>query len=97
MQSNNRSDILCNPMNENSPPKIPSVRANFKYINFFSISHFRYIMLCRPFFRLKYKIRASTFILPILLTAPLYTIPRFFEVDSYTNNSYVCSTNSSYW
>ena len=54
-------------------------------------------MLCRPFFRLKYKIRASSFIIPILLTAPLYTLPRFFEVESYNNNTYVCSTNSSYW
>ena len=54
-------------------------------------------MLCKPFFRLRYRIRASTFILPILLTAPLYTLPRFFEVESYSNNSYVCSSNSTYW
>ena len=54
-------------------------------------------MMCRPFFRLKYKIRASTFIVPILLTAPLYTLPRFFEVESYSNSTYVCYSNSSYW
>jgi hypothetical protein len=46
-------------------------------------------MLCKPFFRLKYRIRAVTFVLPILLTAPVYTLPRFFEVESYNNNSYV--------
>ena len=54
-------------------------------------------MLCKPFFRLKYRIRASSFILPILLTAPLYTLPRFFEVESYSNNTYICLSNSSYW
>ena len=53
--------------------------------------------MCRPFFRLKYRIRASTFIFPILLTAPLYTLPRFFEVESYSNNTYICLSNSSYW
>ena len=77
------------------PPR-PSINDCYDYKDALG-HHFRYIMMCRPFFRLKYRIRASTFILPILLTAPLYTLPRFFEVESYSNNSYVCSSNSTYW
>jgi hypothetical protein len=42
-------------------------------------------MLCRPFFRIKFRISAASFIVPILLTAPLYAVPRFFEVESATN------------
>jgi hypothetical protein len=39
----------------------------------------RYIAVCAPFFRLRHNIKARFYILPILLFAPLYNVPRFFE------------------
>lgn len=39
----------------------------------------RYIAVCAPFFRLRHNIKARFYILPILLFAPLYNMPRFFE------------------
>ncbi len=51
---------------------------------------FRYIAVCAPFFRLKYRIKARFYILPILLFAPLYNVPRFFEFKTTTNITYTC-------
>ena len=44
--------------------------------------HFRYIAVCTPFFRMKYNIKSVAYVLPILIFAPVYNIPRFFEFDS---------------
>ena len=52
-------------------------------------------MLCRPFFRIKFRINAASFILPILVTAPIYAVPRFFEVETSDNVTFVCATNNS--
>ena len=44
--------------------------------------HFRYIAVCTPFFRMKYNIKSMAYVLPILIFAPVYNIPRFFEFTS---------------
>jgi hypothetical protein len=54
-------------------------------------------MMCKPFLRFQYKIHARYFVLPILIFAPLYSVPRFFEIRSFTNATYICTSNSSYW
>lgn len=46
--------------------------------------------VCAPFFRLKYNIRASLYMLPIAIFAPLYNLPRFFEFRTVTNVTYTC-------
>ena len=37
--------------------------------------------LCFPFYRLKHYLRARFFTVPILILAPLYNMPRFFEYE----------------
>ena len=41
----------------------------------------RYVALCFPFYRLKHYLRARFFTIPILILAPLYNMPRFFEYE----------------
>ena len=59
-------------------------------------SLFRYIAVCAPFFRLRHNIKARFYILPILLFAPLYNVPRFFEFSTVNNTTYSCLDNSTY-
>jgi hypothetical protein len=54
-------------------------------------------MMCKPFLRFKYKIHARYFVLPILIFAPLYSVPRFFEIRYFSNSTYICTPNSTYW
>ena len=51
---------------------------------------FRYIAVCFPFFRLRHNIKARFYIVPILLFAPLYNVPRFFEFDTVKNVTFTC-------
>ena len=51
-------------------------------INLLFIYSCRYIAVCAPFFRLRHNIKARFYILPIVLFAPLYNIPRFFEFET---------------
>ena len=51
--------------------------------------------MCFPFFRLRHNIKARSYIIPILLFAPLYNVPRFFEFDTVNNVSLVCLDNRS--
>ena len=46
--------------------------------------------MCYPFFRLRYRIKARFFIIPISLFAPLYNVPRFFEFETVNNVSFAC-------
>jgi hypothetical protein len=55
----------------------------------------RYIAVCAPFFRLRHNIKARFYILPILLFAPLYNVPRFFEFTTVTNATYSCLDNAT--
>ena len=50
--------------------------------NLILLFHFRYIAVCTPFFRMKYNIKSMAYVLPILIFAPVYNIPRFFEFES---------------
>ena len=50
----------------------------------------RYIAVCFPFFRLRHNIKARVYIIPILLFAPLYNVPRFFEFDTSHTESFRC-------
>jgi hypothetical protein len=59
-------------------------------IKVFFVASFRYVAVCAPFFRLKHNLKARFYILPILLFAPLYNMPRFFEFRSETNVTYRC-------
>ena len=56
---------------------------------------YRYIAVCAPFFRLRNRIKASYYILPILLFAPLYNIPRFFELESTKETRYFCEEEAN--
>ena len=56
----------------------------------------RYIAVCAPFFRLRHNIKARFYILPILLFAPLYNVPRFFEFTTINNTTYTCLDNSTF-
>ena len=53
--------------------------------------HLRYIAVCAPFFRLRHNIKTRMYVLPILVLAPLYNVPRFFEFRTETNVTYMCS------
>ena len=59
-------------------------------------SYFRYIAVCAPFFRLRHNIKARFYIVPILLFAPLYNVPRFFEFTTINNTTYTCLDNSTF-
>ena len=50
----------------------------------------RYIAVCFPFFRLRHNIKARFYIIPILLFAPLYNVPRFFEFVTVKNVVFTC-------
>lgn len=50
----------------------------------------RYIAVCAPFFRLRHNIKTRFYILPILIFAPLYNMPRFFEFRTVTNTTFEC-------
>ena len=56
---------------------------------------YRYIAVCAPFFRLRNRIKASYYILPIVLFAPLYNIPRFFELESTKETRYFCEEEAN--
>ena len=56
---------------------------------------FRYIAVCAPFFRLRHNIKARFYILPILIFAPLYNVPRFFEFRTMSNVTYSCVVEES--
>ena len=62
---------------------------------FLCLVYFRYIAVCFPFFRLRHNIKARSYIIPILLFAPLYNVPRFFEFDTVNNVSLACLDNRS--
>ena len=51
---------------------------------------YRYIAICAPFFRLRNQIKALYYIVPIILFAPLYNIPRFFELENILVTKYTC-------
>ncbi len=50
----------------------------------------RYIAVCVPFFRLRHNIKARLYVLPILVAAPLYNFPRFFEFRAKSRTMYGC-------
>ena len=50
----------------------------------------RYIAVCFPFFRLRHNLKARYYIVPILLFAPLYNLPRFFEFETVKDVSFTC-------
>ena len=60
--------------------------------NYILLNHVlnRYIAVCFPFFRLRHKIKARFYIIPILLFAPLYNVPRFFEFQTVKNVTFAC-------
>ena len=62
--------------------------------NLILLFHCRYIAVCTPFFRMKYNIKSIAYILPILIFAPVYNIPRFFELESITGGPYENTTLS---
>ena len=80
----------------------------WKNIEFFSHSNFncisfkimlyvfyRYIAICAPFFRLRHNIKAWYYMVPIVLFACIYNIPRFFELKCLLVTRYICSLNST--
>ena len=46
--------------------------------------------MCFPFFRLRHNLKARYYIVPILLFAPLYNLPRFFEFETVKDVSFTC-------
>ena len=58
------------------------------HINVFIFN--RYIAVCFPFFRLRHNLKARYYIIPILLFAPLYNLPRFFEFETVKEVSFTC-------
>ena len=46
--------------------------------------------MCFPFFRLRHNLKARYYIVPILLFAPLYNLPRFFEFETVQDVSFTC-------
>ena len=46
--------------------------------------------MCFPFFRLRHNLKARYYIVPILLIAPLYNLPRFFEFETVKDVSFTC-------
>lgn len=50
----------------------------------------RYIAVCFPFFRLRHNLKARYYIVPILLFAPLYNLPRFFEFETVKEVRFAC-------
>ena len=54
----------------------------------------RYVALCFPFYRLKHYLRARFFIVPILILAPLYNVPRFFEYEIRSRVTKFCANYS---
>ena len=69
--------------------------ANWDLLRYFTKLIYRYIAVCAPFFRLRNRIKASYYILPILLFAPLYNIPRFFELESTKETRYFCEEEAN--
>ena len=63
-------------------PVLHTIEAQKTSHNLILLLHFRYIAVCTPFFRMKYNIKSIAYILPILIFAPVYNIPRFFEFTS---------------
>ena len=57
---------------------------------------YRYIAVCFPFFRLRHNIKARFYIVPILLFAPIYNIPRFFEFETVNNIAFACLDDQLY-
>ena len=55
-----------------------------------SLILFRYITICAPFFYLRHDIKAWYYIVPIVLFASLYNIPRFFELRTFQATRYYC-------
>ena len=53
-----------------------------------------YVALCFPFYRLKHYLRARSFIAPILVLAPLYNVPRFFEYEIRSRVARFCANFS---
>ncbi|TRY70870.1 hypothetical protein TCAL_02903 [Tigriopus californicus] len=53
----------------------------------------RYIAVCIPFFRLRHNIKLRMYVLPILIVAPLYNLPRFFEFRTITRVVSSCQSN----
>ena len=54
----------------------------------------RYVALCFPFYRLKHYLRARFFTIPILILAPLYNMPRFFEYEIRSRITKFCANFS---
>ena len=50
--------------------------------------------LCFPFYRLKHYLRARFFTIPILILAPLYNMPRFFEYEIKSRLTKFCANFS---
>ena len=46
--------------------------------------------MCFPFFRLRHNLKARYYIVPILLFAPLYNLPRFFEFETVKEVRFAC-------
>ena len=59
-----------------------------------SLILFRYITICAPFFYLRHNIKAWYYIVPIVLFATLYNIPRFFELKSFQATRYYCKNGT---
>ncbi len=54
--------------------------------------------MCVPFFRLRHNIKARVYLVPIIILAPLYNVPRFFEFTWIAKSFYSCAdTDTSEW
>ena len=60
---------------------VPSYR-NQSCLTFHIFKPSRYITMCRPFFRQQRVLKARVFIIPIILFALVYNVPRFFELST---------------
>lgn len=67
---------------------------NKKWYIFYYV-FYRYIAICAPFFRLRHNIKAWYYMVPIVLFACIYNIPRFFELKCLLVTKYICSLNST--
>ena len=50
----------------------------------------RYFALCAPFTKIKMNLKTRHFIIPVLMFAPLYNIPRFFEFTVIQEQKFTC-------
>ena len=60
-----------------------------------SLILFRYITICAPFFYLRHNIKAWYYIVPIVLFATSYNIPRFFELRTFQATRYYCKNGTT--